>query len=157
MGRMVARGWIEKSRVEAALTDACRANGLFKDDGPKGVRNSLASGLRGGMAKPCADLDDARGDEQRLRALGDETAKLLIANDDLQQDNGPQPTAANLLDGWSFDGDALPEPPPMLVKKLIPLDGISFVGGQSGAGKTFIVIDLAVSVASGEPFSITRL
>ena len=152
MGRMVARGWIEKSRVEAALTDACRANGLFKDDGPKGVRDSLASGLRGGMAKPCADLDDARGDEQRLRALGDETAKLLIANDDLQQDNGPQPTAANLLDGWSFDGDALPEPPPMLVKKLIPLDGISFVGGQSGAGKTFIVIDLAVSVASGEPF-----
>ena len=28
----------------------------------------------------------------------------------------------------------------------------AFVGGQSGAGKTFIVIDLAVSVASGEPF-----
>ena len=99
MGRMVARGWIEKSRVEAALTDACRANGLFKDDGPKGVRDSLASGLRGGMAKPCADLDDARGDETRLRALGDATAMLLIANDDLQQDNGPQPTAANLLDG----------------------------------------------------------
>ena len=63
MGRMVARGWIEKSRVEAALTDACRANGLFKDDGPKGVRDTLASGLRGGMAKPCADLDDARDDE----------------------------------------------------------------------------------------------
>ncbi len=153
MGRMVARGWIEKSRVEHALTDACRANGLFKDDGPKGVRDSLASGLRGGMAKPCEDLDDARADEQRLRALGDETAKLLIEErDGLQQDNGPQPTAANLLDGWSFDGDALPELPPMLVKKLIPLDGIAFVGGQSGAGKTFIVIDLAVSVASGEPF-----
>ena len=65
MGRMVARGWIEKSRVEAALTDACRANGLFKDDGPKGVRASLASGLRGGMAKPCADLDDARADETK--------------------------------------------------------------------------------------------
>ena len=46
MGRMVARGWIDKSRVEAALTDACRANGLFKDDGPKGVRDTLASGLR---------------------------------------------------------------------------------------------------------------
>jgi hypothetical protein len=151
MGRMVARGWIEKSRVEAALTDACRANGLFKDDGPKGVRDSLASGLRGGMAKPCADLDDARADDAKYRAAGDETAKLLIEeHEGLRQDNGPQPTAADLLDGWSFDGDALPEPPPMLIKKLLPLDGICFVGGQSGAGKTFIAIDIAVSLASGE-------
>jgi len=77
MGRMVAAGWIEKSTVEAALTDACRANGLFKDDGPKGVRASLASGLRGGMAKPCADLDDARGDE--LLAEGNRIAERLIA------------------------------------------------------------------------------
>ena len=91
MGRMVARGWIEKSRVEAALTDACRANGIFKDDGPKGVRDTLASGLRGGMAKPCADLDDARADETRLRALGDETAQLLIEADGLEQDNDLQP------------------------------------------------------------------
>ena len=30
------------------------------------------------MAKPCEDLDDARADEMRLRALGDATAKLLI-------------------------------------------------------------------------------
>jgi hypothetical protein len=153
MGRMVGAGWIEKSRVEAALTDACHANGYVKDKGIKATRDSLASGLRGGMAKPCADLDDARADETRLRALGDETARLLIEEQGgLQQDNGPQPTAAHLLDGWSFDGDALPEPPPMLVKRLVPLDGITFVGGQSGAGKTFIVIDLAVSVASGEPF-----
>ena len=91
MGRMVARGWIDKSRVESALTDACRANGLFKDDGPKGVRDTLASGLRSGMAKPCEDLDDARADENaRIRALGDETAKMLI------EERG---------DGTVYDGD----------------------------------------------------
>ena len=108
MGRMVARGWIEKSRVEAALTDACRANGLFKDDGPKGVRDSLASGLRGGMAKPCADLDDARADEQRLRALGDETAKMLIE----ANDNSPRETI--VVDGVTIDaetGEIVDEPP----------------------------------------------
>ena len=99
MGRMVARGWIEKSRVEAALTDACRANGLFKDDGPKGVRASLASGLRGGMAKPCEDLDDARADETRLRALGDETARLLIE----ANDNSPRETI--VVDGVTIDAD----------------------------------------------------
>jgi hypothetical protein len=153
MGRMVARGWIEKSRVEAALTDACRANGYVKDKGIKATRETLASGLRGGMAAPHEDLPDNHDDDAELLAAGTKIAQLLIEKEDgLQQDNGPQPTAADLLDGWSFDGDALPEPPPMLVKKLIPLDGIAFVGGQSGAGKTFIVIDLAVSVASGEHF-----
>jgi hypothetical protein len=35
----------------------------------------------------------------------------------------------------------------MLVKKLIPFDGAGFIGGQSGAGKTFVVVDLAVSPA----------
>jgi phage/plasmid primase-like uncharacterized protein len=58
----------------------------------------------------------------------------------------------DLLNGFMFDGDAPLEPPPMLVKKLVPFDGICFVGGQSGAGKTFIAVDLAVSLASGEPF-----
>jgi hypothetical protein len=153
LGRMVARGWLDRSRVEHALTDACRANGLFASDGPKGVRDTMASGLRGGMQNPHEDLPDNRTDDATLLAEGTGVAQRLIENEGrLQQDNGPQPTAADLLDGWSFDGDALPEPPPMLIKRLVPLDGITFVGGQSGAGKTFIVIDLAVSVASGEPF-----
>ena len=160
MGRMVARGWIEKSRVEAALTDACRANGLFKDDGPKGVRDTLASGLRSGMAKPCADLDDARGDDAKYRAAGDETALLLVENEDgLRQDNGPRPDGGPLapqivdpLAGFTFHGDAPTEPPPALIKKLLPRDGISVLGGQSGAGKTFIACAISVALASGAPF-----
>ena len=150
MGTMVARRWIDRSRVESALTDACRANGLFKDDGPKGVRDTLASGLRSGMANPHKDLKDNRADDDAELAEGNRIAGVLIENYGLQQDNGSQPTAADHLDGWSFDGDALPEPPPMLIKKLLPLDGICFVGGQSGAGKTFIAVDIAVSLASGE-------
>ena len=108
MGRMIARGWIEKSRVEAALTDACRANGLFKDDGPKGVRDSLASGLRGGMAKPCEDLDDARADDAKYRAAGDETARMLTeANDNI-------PRETIVVDGVRIDaetGEIVDEPP----------------------------------------------
>ena len=100
MGRMVARGWIEKSRVEAALTDACHANGYIKDKGIKATRDTLASGLRSGAAKPCADLADSRADdEQRLRALGDETAKLLIE----ANDNSPRETI--LVDGVTIDAE----------------------------------------------------
>jgi RecA-family ATPase len=38
------------------------------------------------------------------------------------------------------------------VKGLIPPGDVAFIGGQSGAGKTFIAIYLAVSLASGRAF-----
>ena len=178
MGRMVARGWIEKSRVEAALTDACRANGLFKDDGPKGVRDSLASGLRGGMAKPCADLDDARADETRLRALGDETARLLTE----ANDNSPRETI--VVDGVTIDAEtgeivdvpraetvarppagskpveletinaaslALKQVPRQhwLVEDLIPEGNVTLLSGDGATGKSLLALQLDVAVATG--------
>lgn len=48
------------------------------------------------------------------------------------------------------EGDILP--PPALVKDTLPKDGIAIIGGQSGAGKTFIVCNLAVALASEAPF-----
>jgi hypothetical protein len=81
LGRMVARGWLERSRVVAALTDACRTNGLFKDDGANGVRATLASGLRAGMQNPHEDLLDNRADDAELLAAGNEIAQRLIAHD----------------------------------------------------------------------------
>jgi AAA domain len=157
---MVARGWLERSRVEHALTDACRANGLFKDDGPNGVRATLASGLRGGMQNPHEDLPDNYADNAELIAEGTKIAQRLIEKEDgLQQDNGQQPEGGaheaqggDPLAGFTFHGDAPTEPQPMLVKGLIPRDGIAFIGGQSGAGKTFIACALSVALASGEMF-----
>lgn len=48
----------------------------------------------------------------------------------------------------NFDGDLRPGPPRELVKKMLPAEGIAFIGGQSGAGKTFVAVDLAVALAS---------
>lgn len=62
------------------------------------------------------------------------------------------PSADALLLGFVFDGDAPTEPPRYLVKNLLPETGVTILGGQSGAGKTFAAIDLAVSLATGEPF-----
>ncbi|WP_084678941.1 AAA family ATPase [Methylocystis sp. ATCC 49242] len=59
---------------------------------------------------------------------------------------------ADPLAGVCFDGATKLEPPPQLVKRLLPLRGVTFLGGQSGAGKTFIAVDLATSLGSGEPF-----
>jgi hypothetical protein len=51
-----------------------------------------------------------------------------------------------------FDGDATIDPPKMLVKKLLPASGVAFIGGQSGAGKTFVAIALGVALAAGTQF-----
>lgn len=56
------------------------------------------------------------------------------------------------LDGVVFQGDAPIEPPVMLVKGILPFEGIAFIGGQSGAGKTYITIDLAMAIATGSKF-----
>jgi hypothetical protein len=51
-----------------------------------------------------------------------------------------------------FDGEASTDPPKMLIKKLLPASGIAFIGGQSGAGKTFVAIALGVALAGGTEF-----
>jgi hypothetical protein len=51
-----------------------------------------------------------------------------------------------------FDGDAPIEPPPMLIKKLLPVSGIAFIGGQSSVGKTYVAVALGVALASGKEF-----
>jgi AAA domain/RepB DNA-primase from phage plasmid/Primase C terminal 1 (PriCT-1) len=51
-----------------------------------------------------------------------------------------------------FDSEAPIDPPPMLIKKLLPVSGIAFIGGQSSAGKTFVAVALGVALASGKEF-----
>lgn len=52
------------------------------------------------------------------------------------------------LEGVTFDGDAPIAPPRELIKGLLPVEGIAFLGGQSGAGKTYIAVALAVALAA---------
>jgi hypothetical protein len=54
--------------------------------------------------------------------------------------------------GWSVIGNHRIEPPKMLVKGLLPYEGLAFIGGQSGSGITFIAVDLSVALASQTPF-----
>jgi hypothetical protein len=60
--------------------------------------------------------------------------------------------APSLPPGWSLLADHEIRAPRMLVKGLLPYEGIAFIGGQSGAGKSFLACDLAVALASQTPF-----
>jgi hypothetical protein len=63
-----------------------------------------------------------------------------------------EPAAVLAIPEFVFDGDATVAPPRMLIKKLIPVSGIAFLGGQSSAGKTFVAVALGVALASGAQF-----
>jgi AAA domain/RepB DNA-primase from phage plasmid/Primase C terminal 1 (PriCT-1) len=63
-----------------------------------------------------------------------------------------EPAAAPAMPEFVFDGDVAATPPRMLVKNLLPVSGIAFIGGQSSAGKTFVAIALGVALASGAQF-----
>jgi Bifunctional DNA primase/polymerase, N-terminal len=58
MGTMVARGWIGRSDVDAALFDAAAACGLVADDGEAATRKTIGSGIDGGMKVPHENLHD---------------------------------------------------------------------------------------------------
>ena len=55
LGRMIAAGWIDRTTVESHLEQACAANGLWRDDGPRQCRATIKSGLdNGAQAGPPA-------------------------------------------------------------------------------------------------------
>jgi hypothetical protein len=56
------------------------------------------------------------------------------------------------LRGVWYDGDAAAEPVATIVEKILPARGLTFLGGQSGAGKSFLAIDLSVAVATNGKF-----
>jgi hypothetical protein len=58
MGKMTARGWIDRGIVEAKLVKACEHNKLIADDGPRTVRKTIRSGLMAGEKEPHADLPE---------------------------------------------------------------------------------------------------
>jgi hypothetical protein len=105
-------------------------------------------------------LKDNRADDDAELAEGNRIAGVLIANDDgtpktIVVDGVTIDAEAQVGDhlaGFIFHGDAPTEPPPALIKGMLPRDGICILGGQSGAGKTFIACDISVALASGRLF-----
>lgn len=136
------------------LLRAAEACGLVKDDGRQAALRTIASGMSAGKAKP-ETFDSLRAKREAEAAHGEAQARALMRLDDgslADAVTGEIVGEAPALTGWAFDGEAPAAPQPMLVKRLLPANGIAFVGGQSGAGKTYIAVDLAVALASQTDF-----
>ena len=139
--RSNAFAYATKCAVEAGMTagdfeDLCRANpqGFVQKYLPPESSDRLRKKILEIWAPHAAEVADRD-------AFGASIVEGLLRSD-----------RANRLAGFIFESELPSEPPPALIKGLLPKRGIAFVGGQSGAGKTFVIVDLAMALVSEQPF-----
>jgi RecA/RadA recombinase len=135
-GRDVASKLLDANEVEATLMEASHKNGLIASDGEAAARKTIKSGIEGGIRKlpPPVGADPARG------TMGAPTAASQAG--------------AFLRSKLWWHGDPSPYGElTWLAKGMIPAGTVGLVAGQSGAGKTFVTLDLAAAVMTGEPFA----
>jgi AAA domain/Bifunctional DNA primase/polymerase, N-terminal len=138
LGHHVGAGRLTASDVEERLRQACTKNGLINDAGEQAFRRSFASGLRKGIqdpsgpprATPVEDFGAVSADTQ-----SDRPASRVIWIDDQPLNSGV---------AW-------------LVEDTIPIGGVGFLAAIPGQGKTFLLVDLALSLAFGVPFFDRKL
>ena len=132
-GQAIAAGLVQRDEAELTIIHAADTSGLGTDDGRRSIQATMRSGIMQGGNNPFfvtgnwfEHPDDEQSSEEPLKKTPD--------------------------DGFELDSDKPFSLPPSIIKGLAPRNGIAFIGGQSGAGKTFIAVDLAISLATGQPF-----
>jgi len=125
MGRLIGAGWIDRGAVIRSLGEAAKVCGLADEDGLEPVFLTIKSGLEAGIKKP-------------HDPLGQKVKKARAASSGEITLNWPGST------DWSEMK--------WLVDDLIPENAFGMIVGESGAGKTFVALHLAASLAVGKPF-----
>ena len=96
-----------------------------------------------------AEPEDLELEDDELNDTGDNTDDNPEEDADLDEDEPEQSGLPQLF----VHGGADPRPSTTwLVKHILPARGHGLLSGQWGTAKTFTVIDLAVAVATGQPF-----
>lgn len=100
LGGMVARGWLDRATVEAALLGAMYANGYVAKDGIEETEATLRSGLDAGEQEPHPDLED-----DQCRA--EQVAENIRIGDDVTESIFPTiMTFAEMSDRLVFVGSS---------------------------------------------------
>jgi RecA/RadA recombinase len=126
MGRLIAAGWIDKTTVIERLGKAAKSCGLVAEDGVEPVLMTINSGLRAAAEKPHPPL-------------GPRVKQAVAAS----------PTGITVL--WPGRSKNWPVAK-WLIDDMIPENTTGLIVGESGAGKTFVALHLAGSLAVGKPF-----
>jgi hypothetical protein len=171
LGQLVADGLLNATTVEDELSDAARDVGLGRTE----TRATIRSGLRSGRRVPRA-LATASGSRQvdpswpperartpeedwedRCRRVDAWLLQRAAEMDDATDGTGepepePEVTQLDRLRAALVDAEALElmaEPVP-LVGKMLYLDSLAWLYGAPGSCKSFIALDIAGCVGTGE-------
>ena len=130
-GQAIASGLVERHEAEAIIAQVAIGSGLEASEIAATTRSGIGKGGNNPFFVPGAWFEQP-----------DETDRIV--SDVMQAMSG---------DSYFSDDDLKPFTfPPSLIKGLLPRNGIAFIGGQSGAGKTFVAIDMAAALATGQSF-----
>lgn len=132
-GQAISAGLVRQEEVESLILHAAEACGIFSigdEDGIKECRATMRSGFNSGKNAP-----------------------FFVVSNWFEKTETPEierpPQTINAI---TFDSSVPFTFPPSLIKGLLPRNGVAFIGGQSGAGKTFLVCDLAVALTTQQAF-----
>jgi hypothetical protein len=133
IGTMTARGWLARAEAEAVLFEAAMACGLVADDGEAPTRKTIESGLDDGATVPHPDLEEQKTDNENWEDAAQPSAKLAIKS------------SKEFVAGFV--------PPEYVVVGLLQRRFFYSLTGQTGAGKTALMLLLSASTALGRPFA----
>ena len=127
VGELVAGGEIEPAEAEAALVEAGVVAGLAEAEAAASVMSGLARGA-GNPRGPRHDFADA-------------------------PDDGDEPLTQNRRTAFRFlplnELLAKPKPPDWLIRDILEAHSLALVFGESGAMKSFVAVDMALSISVG--------
>lgn len=114
MGRIIGAGWIAEDEVRQALEEACKENGLSKED-PRGCGATLDRALKEGIAKPRGQLANFDFSDDGGPCVSDDDASRASSaaqGESTRSQNSnwsePKPIQIELLPVPAFDPDFLP-------------------------------------------------
>ncbi|CAN7311394.1 DUF3631 domain-containing protein [Bradyrhizobium sp. LjRoot220] len=85
MGRMVARGWLDRAEVFGAILQACDTNKLVADDGIDVVKATIESGLTAGLGNPHGDLPGRSGPQPPVSPTDIRSQLKLVEGERISQ------------------------------------------------------------------------
>jgi hypothetical protein len=166
VGGFLARAGLDEDVAALMLEEIAKTAGDEElDDRVRAARDAAKQHNNGGEARGLPALVESFGEkvgrkaaewlgyemQPRLRNAAKQKSKNVRVQQQLRNKSGGDALPVR----WLLDGKAPPEPE-WLVKQLIPKQGIGLMSAGWGEGKTFIAIDLGLSVAAAAPFAGRR-
>ncbi len=145
-GELVAGGELDENDARNALADAAITAGLGHAETAKTIDSGIKTGATEPRSAPTAD-SPRRSDMTAPRAERHRTETRPATNE-----TPVDTTNALAVETWAEFSARAGEEVEWLVDGLIPVGGIALLGAAAKAGKTWLGLASAISVAAGVPF-----